>query len=284
MGIQTKVQRNTYRLGQYFFYIVLAIIALFPILWAVASSLRTDKEIFEYIMPFQVNTFLPVHWTFEAYVKVFQEYAFFKPILNTVITSLVTLLLSCMVNAVAAFGFAIFNFKFKNILFTVVLLSFMVPFESISIPLYGIINKFNWVDTYQGLIAPSIADGLVLFLFVQFFRETPRSILESARIDGASWLQIFIKILLPLSKPVLVTASLMVFVNQWNAFLWPLLVAHGRDMRLIQVALADFQTEHQTLWSCLYAASVVSMIIPVALFLPFQKYYVQGIISSGIKG
>ena len=98
------------------------------------------------------------------------------------------------------------------------------------------------------------------------------------------WRDIFLRILLPLSKPVFVTAALMVFINQWNSFLWPLLVAHGRDMRLIQVALADFQTEHQTLWSCLYAAAVISALIPVILFLPFQKYYVQGITSSGLKG
>lgn len=97
-------------------------------------------------------------------------------------------------------------------------------------------------------------------------------------------MQIYARIILPLSKPVLVTAALMAFINQWNSFLWPLLVAHRKEIRLIQVALSDFTAEHVTLWSCLYAASVVSALIPLVLFLPFQKYYVQGITSGGIKG
>lgn len=272
------------RAGQIVLFVALAFISLFPLVWAVASSLRSDTEIFEYMMPFQLHTFIPKEVTFEAYVKIFTEYNFWRPVMNTLITSLTTILLSCFVNSIAAFGFSTFQFKGKNILYTVVLISFMVPFEAIAIPLYSVVHGFGWVDTYQGLIIPTIADGLVLFLFVQFFKDMPTSFYESARLDGAGWRHIFFKILLPLSKPVFVTAALMVFISQWNAFLWPLLVAHGRSMRLIQVALSDFQTEHQTLWSCLYAASVISALIPVVLFLPFQKYYVQGITASGLKG
>lgn len=281
----SKAQKHALlRTGQLFLFLLLAFIALFPLLWAIASSLRSDTEIFAYMMPFQYHTFIPVEWTAEAYAKVFVDYQFYRPIMNTLITSLSTIVLSCLVNSIAAFGFATFNFKGKGALYTIVLVAFMVPFEAIAIPLYSTVNLFGWVDTFQGLIAPTIADGLVLFLFVQFFREMPISFYESARLDGAKWRDIFFRILIPLSKPVFVTAALMVFVNQWNSFLWPLLVAHGRNMRLIQVALADFQTERQTLWSCLYAAAVISAVIPVVLFLPFQKYYVQGITSSGLKG
>ena len=272
------------RTGQLLLFVLLAFISLFPLLWAVASSLRSDTEIFKYMMPFQLHTLIPVEWTGEAYFRIFSEYRFYLPVVNTLIASVSAIVLSCLINSIAAFGFATFDFKGKSALYMVVLVSFMVPFESIAIPLYSTVNKFRWVDTFQGLIVPTIADGLVLFLFVQFFKEIPMSFYESARLDGARWRDIFLRILLPLSKPVFVTAALMVFINQWNSFLWPLLVAHGRDMRLIQVALADFQTEHQTLWSCLYAAAVISALIPVILFLPFQKYYVQGITSSGLKG
>ncbi|MDL2318872.1 carbohydrate ABC transporter permease [Eubacteriales bacterium OttesenSCG-928-A19] len=282
--MSTTAKRVLCRAGQLFLFILLAFISLFPLLWAVASSLRSDVEIFEYMMPFQFHTLVPKVWTVEAYIKVFTEYQFARPILNTLITSITTIVFSCFVNSIAAFGFATFRFKGKNALYTIVLVSFMVPFEAIAIPLYSVVNQFKWVDTYQGLIVPTIADGLVLFLFVQFFRDMPISFYESARLDGAKWRTIFMRILLPLSKPVFVTAALMVFINQWNSFLWPLLVAHGRNMRLIQVALSDFQTERQTLWSCLYAASVISALIPVVLFLPFQKYYVQGITASGLKG
>lgn len=264
--------------------VLLAAISVFPLLWAIASSLRPDTEIYQYALPFQWHTFVPVEFTIDAYKSLFTEFNFQRPIVNTLIVSLLTVLFSCMVNSIAAFGFTFFKFKGKKILYALVLVSFMVPFESIAIPLYKVVYQFNWVNTIWGLVVPGIADGLVLFLFVQFFSSIPEGMFEAARIDGANWLQIYWRILLPMSKPVLITAALMVFINQWNSFLWPLLVAHGRDIRLIQVALSDFTAEHVTLWSCLYAASVVSALIPLLLFLPFQKYYVDGITSSGIKG
>lgn len=264
--------------------VVLAVIAIFPLLWAIASSLRPDTEIYQYALPFQWHTFVPVEFTADAYKALFTDFNFQRPIINTLIVALLTVIFSCFVNSIAAFGFTFFHFKGKKILYALVLVSFMVPFESIAIPLYKVVYQFNWVNTFWGLIVPGIADGLVLFLFVQFFSSIPDGLFEAARIDGASWLQIYWRILLPMSKPVLITAALMVFINQWNSFLWPLLVAHGREMRLIQVALSDFTAEHVTLWSCLYAASVVSALIPLLLFLPFQKYYVEGITSSGLKG
>jgi ABC-type glycerol-3-phosphate transport system permease component len=125
---------------------------------------------------------------------------------------------------------------------------------------------------------------LVLFLFTQFFRDIPTSLIEAARVDGANWATVFLKIVIPSSIPVFITAGLMVFMQQWNAYLWPLLVARSKAIRLVQIALSDFRAEHWTLWGCIYAGTIVSALIPLFLFLPFQKYFVQGIISSGVKG
>lgn len=269
---------------QYLALLLLAFIALFPLLWTIASSLRTDDEIFQYIMPFTINTIVPVEPTLAAYKSLFFEFNFQRPVMNSLITAFGTIALSLTVNGIAAFGFATFDFKFKNILYGIVLVSFMVPFDSIVVSLYSIVSDLGWVDTYQGLIVPGIADGLVMFLFVQFFRDIPVTFYEAARLDGASWKTIFIRILVPLSVPVLITAALMVFMGTWNSFLWPLLVAHGREMRLIQVSLSDFKQEHSTNWSAMYAATCISAIIPIILYLPFQKYYVQGVTASGIKG
>ena len=277
-------QNKLLRIGQVALLLLLTGIAVFPLLWAIASSLRPDTEIYQYALPFQWHTFVPVEFTFDAYVKVFRDFKFHRPLFNTLIVSVVTVLLSCVLNSLAAFGFTFFDFKGKKFLFALTLVSFMVPFESIAISLYKVINRLDWVDTYQGLIIPTIADGLVLFLFVQFFGGVRKRLFEAARIDGANWGQVYFRILIPVSKPVFITAGLMTFINQWNSFMWPLLVAHGKEMRLVQVALSDFTAEHVTLWSCLYAASVISAIFPLLLFLPFQKYYVQGIASSGIKG
>jgi ABC-type glycerol-3-phosphate transport system permease component len=264
--------------------LVLTLITIFPLLWGVASSLRPDEELFQYIIPFSSKTLIPQELTFDAYKILFGQFDFLRPIRITLLVTILTIFFGCIVNGVAAFAFATFKFKFKNIIYTIVLLSFMIPFESIAMPLYNVVNQFRWVDTIYGLVVPSVADGLVLFLFTQFFRDIPVSLIEAARVDGASWATVFIRIILPSSVPVFVTAGLMIFMNQWNSYLWPLLIARTKRFQMIQIALSTFRGEHFTLWACVYAGSIISALIPLFLFLPFQKYFVQGIISSGVKG
>ena len=267
----------------YLLLLVIAFITIFPLLWGVASSLRSDDELYRYAMPFTSKTLIPQKPTFDAYVRLFSEFNFLQPMINTLLITALTIFLSCIVNSIAAFSFAVFEFRFKRIIFSIVLISFMVPFEAIALPLYNVVNQFRWVDTYHGIIIPSIADGLVLFLFVQFFRDIPMSLIEAARVDGASWIRIFFNIIIPSSVPVFITAGLMTFMGQWNAYFWPLLVARARRVQMIQSALGSLRREHFVLWSCLYAGSITSSLVTLLLFLPFQKYYVQGVLGSGIK-
>ena len=260
------------------------IMTLIPLLWGVASSLRKDSELFKYATPFSAKTLVPQQPTFAAYVRLFTEFDFQRPIMNTLIVSALTIIFGCLVNSVAAFAFAVFDFRFKKTIYAFVLMSFMIPFEAIALPLYNVADGLHMIDTRAGMIVPSVADGLVLFLFTQFFRELPKELFEAARIDGAGWPTIFIRIVTPISVPVFITAGLMIFMNQWNSYLWPLLVARSANVQVIQTALAQFQAERTTLWSCLYAGSMVSALIPLVFFLPLQKYFIQGITSSGIKG
>ena len=270
-----------------FIYIALfgvAILTIFPLLWGVASSLRTDEELYKYSMPFSGKTLIPQEPTINAYTRLFKDFDFLQPIMNTFSVTIIAIFLGCLVNGIAAFAFATFNFKFKKIIFTIVLLSFMIPFESIALPLYNVINRLHWLESYQGLIVPGIADGLVLFLFTQFFRDIPSSLIEAARVDGANWRTIFLRIILPSSTTIFITAGLMIFMNSWNSYLWPLLVGRSRNMQMIQIAIGALQSEHRTIVSSIYAGSIISALIPLFLFLPFQKYFIQGMISSGIKG
>ena len=268
----------------YLLLLMITVITIFPLLWGVASSLRSDDELFRYAIPFTSKTLVPQEITFNAYVRLFNDFNFLQPIINTLLITILTIFFSCIVNSIAAFSFAVFDFRFKRIIFAIVLISFMIPFEAIALPLYNAVNRFKWVDTYQGIIIPSIADGLVLFLFTQFFRDIPISLIEAARVDGAGWIKIFFKVIMPSSVPVFVTAGLMTFMQQWNSYFWPLLVARSRHIQMIQIALGSLRTEHSILWSCLYAGSIISAFVPLFLFLPFQKYYVQGVLGSGIKG
>ena len=268
----------------YFMLCFVALIALFPLLWGIASSLRTDHELFRYVIPFSSRTLIPQEPTFASYIALFVDFNFARPIVNTLIVCALSIFFACLVNSVAAFSFATFNFRFKGILFATVLVSFMIPFEAIALPLFSVVDSFGWVNTRQGIIFPGIASGLVLFLFTQFFKDLPPGLIEAARVDGASWRIVFTSVIVPLSGPVFITAGLMVFMSQWNAFLWPLLVARGPAIQMVQTALSDFSTEFGTLWSLLYAGSMVSALIPLLLFLPLQRFFVQGVTSSGIKG
>ncbi len=278
-------QKHT--VGKVILYIVLFIMviaSLFPIFFCLSASLRTQEDLFKNMFPFTIRSLIPTAFTMENYVIIFRDYAFWRPILNTMVVTVVTIVLGCILNSMAGFAFTCFEFKGKKILFSLVLISFMVPFEAIAIPLYSVASKMKMVDTYAGMIIPAIADGLVIFLFIQFFKDLPPSLVEAARVDGAKWSTVFVKVIMPISVPIFVTAGLMIFMNQWNSYMWPLLVARSKDIRTIQIAVSEFSGERSVKWTYIYAASMISAIIPIALFLPFQKYFVEGITAGSVKG
>lgn len=264
--------------------VIIAVIALFPLFYIVMASFRTDEEIFRYAFPFSLRTLIPVDWTLENYKIIFTQFQFWRPILNTCLVVIIVVPLNLLIASVAAYAFAFFDFKGKNALFAIFIVSFMVPTDSIALPLYSLISDMGLVNSLAALILPSVSSGLAMFLFTQFFKGIPKSLLEAARVDGANWGSIFFKIVIPLSIPVFITAGLMIFVNEWNNYLWPLLVTRSEEVRTIQVSLAYFKDENETFWSYIYAASSISAIVPVLIYLPLQKYFVQGIASSGIKG
>jgi multiple sugar transport system permease protein len=196
---------------------------------------------------------------------------------------LATVLGGLGVNSLAGFAFAVLRFPGRNALFGITVLTFLVPFEAISIPLYTVVRSLGWLDTYLALIVPGIANGIVIFLFRQFFSQVPRELVDAARIDGASWLTIFVRIYLPLSKPVIISAALLIFLFQWEAFLWPLISTRSEGLKVIQVALAGFEQRYQTLWNELFAAATLAALIPLLILLPLQRFYVQGVTAGGFK-
>ena len=279
-----KQKKVTKKVLIYIVLIIMTIASLFPILFCLTASLRTQEDLFKYMFPFTVKSLFPTDITLENYKIIFTQYEFWRPIKNTLIVTILTIILGCVINSMAGFAFSCFDFKGKKIFYPLVLISFMVPFEAIAIPLYNVVNNFGMVDTYSGMIVPAIADGLVTFLFIQFFKDIPPSLIEAARVDGAKWPTIFIKVIMPISIPVFVTAGLMIFMNQWNSYMWPLLVARSKDIRTIQIAISEFSGERSIHWTYIYASSMISAIIPIMLFLPFQKYFVEGITAGSVKG
>jgi multiple sugar transport system permease protein/putative chitobiose transport system permease protein len=189
-----------------------------------------------------------------------------------------------VVNSLAAFGFARFTFRGQRLLFGLVLVTFMVPFEVIVLPLYLVIRSMGWVDTYKALIIPAVPDAFSIFLIRQFMSKLPADMFDAARVDGASWWDLYWRIAMPNVKPALITTSLLLFMRQWDAFFWPLVATSSLDLTVIQVALTKYMTEFITYWGRLLAGSMLATLPIVLLFFLLQKYYVQSVASTGIKG
>jgi len=261
--------------------IALSALTLVPLLWAIASSFTPLDDILKYAAPFSWHAFVPTTVTLQAYQDLLAG-SFGRALLNTIFVCAVTIVAGVAVNSLAGFAFAVFEFPGKRILFILVLVTFLVPFEVLALPLYVIVNTLHLDNSYQALILPVLANGIVVFLFRQFFADTPRELLDAARIDGLTWFGVYGRIVVPLSMPVMVSAGLVLFLSQWQSFFWPLLVTNSPQYQMVQVALSTFQGEYVTRWNDIFAGTVVSTIAPMALLLFLQPYYVRTIARTGL--
>ena len=267
----------------YFLLSLSAAFLLLPLLWAFAASFTPNEKVFEYAYPFSWRALLPVEFTLDAYKALFDR-GFGRTIFNTLVLGFVTVFVGGAVNALAGFAFARFHFKGKNIIFLgIVMTSFLVPVDLTVIPRYILVREFGWVNTWQGLIVPGLASSLVLYLFRQFFAELPQELIDAARVDGATYLQLFSRVVLPISKPALLTAGLLLFLSQWDSFFWPLVIASTPELRVVQVDISQAVGQYGTRWNELLAGSMLAAIIPILLVLPFQSYYVRGLTGAGLK-
>jgi multiple sugar transport system permease protein len=273
-------------LARYLLLSVMAIFFITPFLWMFLASLKPQLEIFQYIYPLNWKTFIPQTWTLENYAELMalEPYPFTRYLGNSVFVAVTVTLGSLIVNAMAAYAFAKLHFPGRDTLFILFLSTVIVPFEVLAIPLYLQMRSFDWVNTYQALIIPWIANGAGIFLLRQFFLDIPQDLIDAARIDGCSHLSAFRHVVIPNSVPALITFAIIRFQASWDAFFWPLIVAPSPEKRVIQVAIATFTTEVQTQWGLTFAASTLATLPIVFLFLFLQRYYVQGIIMSGLKG
>lgn len=261
---------------------IMAFIVVCPLAWLALASLRPQAEIFQPISEFGWRTFIPSVFTLDNYRALWAS-DFPLAVKNSTIVAVTTVVFGVVVNAMAGFAFAVFDFRGKNLLFLLVIASFMMPFEAIVLPLYVMIRAFGWTNSYQALIVPEIANGMVIFLFRQFFAYIPKDFYEAARVDGASWAYVFARIALPLSWPTIATASLMLFLAQWDSFFWPIVAASAPDYAVVQVAIARNINFEQSDWGGLFASTNIAVLIGTIPFLLVQRFYVRSLISSGIK-
>jgi multiple sugar transport system permease protein len=204
--------------------------------------------------------------------------------INSLIVALGLTFFSVIINALAGYAFAKQSFPGKENLFTLLLLTMMIPGQVTMMPVFLILRSLGFLNSYWGLIIPGSASVFAIFMLKQFMSEIPDELLDAARIDGAGELRIFWSIVLPLCKPVIATLIIFNFMGSWNEFLWPLIIMLKEEMYTLPVALANLNGQHNTEWGLLMAGSVVVVVPVIFLFLSVQKYYIKGISAGAIKG
>jgi multiple sugar transport system permease protein/putative chitobiose transport system permease protein len=256
--------------------------ATIPLLWTLIASLRPANEIFASLSTVSWELFVPSSLKFENYIEVLTG-PFVRSVVNSMIIAAVSVVAGLAVSVMAAFASAALDFRGRNLVFGIIVLSFLIPFEAIAIPLSQTFREIGLSNSYIGLILPAIGNGLAIFLLRQFFLGVPPELSEAARLDGLGWHGVLWRIYVPLSKAPLVGAGLIIFIFQWQSFLWPLLIAPKPSLAVAAVAVADFAQQDRVDFGQMFAASTITVIIPLLLVLIFQRQFTDPVGSTGNK-
>jgi putative chitobiose transport system permease protein len=264
--------------------VIVAVAFLFfaPLWWLTVSAFRPTDSIFKYLSPIGTFTFWPDQWTLRNVIGVWSS-PFRLAIWNSIFVSAVTVVIGLALCSMAAFALAVIEFPFRNAVFIVMVISFLIPFDAIAVPLYSIMRSFGLQNSYTGLILPGIGNGLAVFLLRQFFLGIPKEIREAAIVDGMGWFRIYRSIYLPLSIPAMVSAALILFVFQWQSYLWPLLIAPAAEYKVAAVAIAQFSNGYQIDYGLIFAAALFIAAIPMAVLTILQRFYSASIAATGSK-
>lgn len=275
-----------------FLLLLAALIMGSPFFWMVSSSLKSNTELFSW-----PPTFIPDNVTFEHYQDAINTRSFGRYFLNSAIVALISMSINLVFCSIAGYAFARLEFPLKNFLFLLLLSTMMIPIQVTLIPTFIMVKSFPLVggndilgsggtgllNTYIGLVVPHIMSVFGVFIMRQFYMQFPKELSEAARIDGAGELKIFLKIFLPLGRPSMAALAIFTFTQAWDDFLWPLVVTSDNNMRTLQLGLEVFKNRYTADWGPLMAATALSIIPVIIIFVIFQRYFTDTALSSGIK-
>lgn len=275
-------KKGKQRLVNLLFYIlmsVIAVIMVIPFVWMLSTSFKENGKVL--IFPPQ---WIPKPWIWENYSYAWTAANMALYFKNSVIVTVLITLGQTITCSLAAFAFSRLEFKGRDTIFLIYLGTMMIPIQVTLIPLYILMKEFKWIDTYQGLIVPFIFSAYNTFLLRQSFLTLPKSLDESAIIDGCGYMGIFSKIVIPLSKPALITQALFCALWAWNDLLWPTVISNTDKVRTLVVGLQMFKSAYAIQWNYLMAGTCISIIPMLVIYIVCQKYFVEGIAMTGIKG
>ncbi|MCX5526315.1 carbohydrate ABC transporter permease [Streptomyces bobili] len=284
------------RLGGHAGRIVLALVFALPLVFMLVSSFKTDDQIFGDLG--SLSAFLPVGaLSLDNYTAMFDRVPAARFLLNSVLISSVTVVLGVVINSLAAFALSRMRWPGRKLVLTTIIATLIVPFETFALPLVWWVNQLpllrvngfhlewttGWMDTYQVQILPFAANAFSIFFFHQFFQSIPKELDEAAVMDGAGWFTIYRRIVMPLSGPAVATVAILTFLPAWNSYLWPLMVVQSEELRPVMVGISYF-FQLNVGWGQIMAYSSMITVPILALFVAFQRSFVNSIASTGVKG
>ncbi|EGP5178253.1 carbohydrate ABC transporter permease [Enterococcus faecium] len=278
---KTSVNRQTKKILSYVLMTVIGIILIIPLLWMVFTSLKPMEEIVRY-----PPTFFPENIVWENYLDTIAAFPFWRYARNTLFITVLVVIGNVLSNSFIAYGFAKLDFPGKKLMFALVLSTMMIPGFVTMIPQYVLFSKIGWVGTYLPLIVPSFfGNAFNIFLMRQFYLSINNELIEAAEIDGANHLYIWSHLMLPLTKPALITIAINSFNAAWNDFLGPLLYIQDQEKYTLQIGLQVFQNQATTQWNYLMAGATLVLIPTILLFFFAQRYFIEGMdLTGGSKG
>jgi ABC-type glycerol-3-phosphate transport system permease component len=257
-----------------------AIMVFFPFFWMAVTSLKTAPEIQR--VPLEIA---PDNWlNFANYFEAFKREPLLRYLLNSAIVASVAAVSSVVVSSLAGFGFAKYRFPGRDVFFLAIVGILMVPFQSVVVPLYIWMNDLGLLDTYAGIVAPDLVSVFGVFLMRQAIEMIPNDYIDAARIDGAGELRIFFLVILPSVKPAIATLLIIKFLWSWNEFFWPMVVISSPQMKVVTMGLMSFTNMYYIEYNLLTAAAVISILPILLIFISLQRWVVQAVVMSGLKG
>ncbi len=273
------IRSGILKLPLYLLLIAASVVSIIPFLWMVIASTHPTSELFGTPLPV-----LPGGDLWVNLARLEESIGFSRVMLNSLLIAVIYTVFSALVSIMAGYGLATYRFRGRGILLGLVLVTMMIPMQVLLVPLFQIMAGMGWIDTYQAVILPFLANAFGIFLMRQGFLDFPVSLIEAARIDGASELRTFYRIVLPVAKPQIAALVIYTFISQWNSFIWPLLMLNTEANYTVPVALNTMIGMSRVDYSGLMLGSLLATLPLLVLFLVFQKQFVAGLLGGAVKG
>lgn len=270
---------NMLKIVSYIILIIGSLSMILPFYWMIATSLKTGAEAVA-----TPPVWFPESLRWSNYERALEVAPFGRYFLNSLLITAATTVGELVTSILAAFAFAKMNFYGKNVLFTILIATMMVPFELLMIPNYLTLSKLDLINTYGAMIIPFLASVFSVFMLKQNFEAVPKELYYAAKVDGTSDFKFLWQILVPLSKSSVIAVTILKAISSWNAFLWPLIVTNETSLRPLPVGLQAFTTEAGTYFELLMAAATIVVVPMIIIYIVLQKYIIQGVSNTGVKG